>query len=254
MLRAIEKVKAEFKELTDLSGTLLEKATEIVGNSSDRSNIEFDYQVWYTKCLPAVKALAADRYDEFVEQYTPKKSVGRKNIDPSNYTISDFLSGLVVTRGALQDEVFSSKSVLVTRLMRQITILHSIAARLESVLVSILQLVQADLFDSEISAAEELRKKGHLRAAGVLAGVTLEHHLKSVCSSHRIRLAKAKSTISHYNDALREGNVYDVPDWRRIQHLGDVRNLCGHSRGREPTNEDIEDMLRGVRRVIKEIS
>ena len=39
------------------------------------------------------------------------------------------------------------------------------------------QLVQADLFDSELDAADELGKKKFTRAAGALAGVVLERHL-----------------------------------------------------------------------------
>ncbi len=49
--------------------------------------------------------------------------------------------------------------------------------------------VRADLFRHELDAAEELLKKGHLRAAGALSGVTLEFHLQKImcCSKHRAK-------------------------------------------------------------------
>jgi len=46
--------------------------------------------------------------------------------------------------------------------------------RFESSLFDIRQLVQADLFDSELEAAEELAKNRFSRAAGAVAGVVLD--------------------------------------------------------------------------------
>jgi len=54
--------------------------------------------------------------------------------------------------------------------------------RASSVVGNITGVLQASLFDSEIDAAENLLSNGHVRAAGAVAGVTLEAHLASVCS------------------------------------------------------------------------
>ena len=68
-------------------------------------------------------------------------------------------------------------------------------ARFESSLFDIQQLVTADLFNSELDAASELAKKKFLRAAGALAGVVLEKHLRQVCKSHSVTIRKKKLNV-----------------------------------------------------------
>src|SRR5690606_2284536 len=130
-------------------------------------------------------------------------------------------------------------------------ILKSAQARFESTLLDIRQLVQADLFDSELDAATELVKKGFLRAAGAVAGVVLEKHLAQVAQNHNIKTRKKHPSISDFNDLLKNGAVLDVPTWRQIQRLGDIRNLCDHNKERDPTKEEVEELIAGVERVSK---
>ena len=108
----------------------------------------------------------------------------------------------------------------------------------------------ADLFDSELDAASELAKKGFLRAAGAVAGVVLEKHLVQVCSNHSV-VIRRKSTISNLNDLLKERGVTDVAQWRFIQHLGDIRNLCDHNKAKEPTADEVNDLIAGVAKTLK---
>lgn len=51
-------------------------------------------------------------------------------------------------------------------------------------------MLQADLMDEEIEAAEHLAKYKFIRAAGAVAGVVLERHLTQVCINHEYRVAK----------------------------------------------------------------
>lgn len=44
--------------------------------------------------------------------------------------------------------------------------------------------LQAEMFDDELSAAEDLLKKQHLRAAGALCGVIPERHFADVSKNH----------------------------------------------------------------------
>jgi hypothetical protein len=112
-------------------------------------------------------------------------------------------------------------------------------------------MVQADLFDSELDAARELHKYRFVRAAGALAGVVLERHLKQICANHSIKVAKKAPTIADLNNALKDADVIEIPQWRFIQHLADIRNLCDHSKEKEPTVEQVDDLIGGVMKVIK---
>ncbi|HEY6729754.1 MAG TPA: hypothetical protein VI039_01885 [Solirubrobacterales bacterium] len=47
--------------------------------------------------------------------------------------------------------------------------------------------------------------------------------------------------------------MIDVPRWREIQRLGDIRNLCGHAAEREPTAEEVEELIAGTEKVVTSI-
>jgi hypothetical protein len=59
--------------------------------------------------------------------------------------------------------------------------------------------------------------------------------------------------IADYNDALKEGGALDVPRWRAIQRLGDIRNLCVHAKDREPTKDEVQDLVIGAKKMITEL-
>jgi hypothetical protein len=114
-------------------------------------------------------------------------------------------------------------------------------------------LVQADLFDSELDSAKELNKNKFTRGAGAIAGVVLEKHLGQVLTNHNLKSTKKNASISDYNDILKSSEVYDTPTWRKIQHLGDIRNLCDHNKTREPKQEEVDELISGVDAIIKTV-
>lgn len=215
-----------------------------------KKSLQEGYQAWYSKALPVVRQILPERYQEFIEQYKLDK---RKDITFLTYTISDYLIGLTITRGWQKEEVLNPFLTFYTKFDHQLAILKSCLDRLDSVLSDIQSTLQAELFDDELSAAEELMKKGHLRAAGALAGVTLERHLANVAQNHGTKLTKKDPTISDFNDTFKTEGIYDVPTWRFIQRLGDIRNLSAHFKNREPTKDEIDEMLKGVQKVLKTI-
>jgi hypothetical protein len=208
------------------------------------------YQNWYSEAKALVKQLLPDRLLDFVGHYeTPKN---RKALTYENYRVLDYLQGLIVTRATGHGkETIVGPDAAIPQFKQQVAIVKSVKARFESSLFDIRQLVQADLFDSELDAAEELAKNKFGRAAGAVAGVMLEKHLAQVCENHSIKLPKKFSTISDLNDALKEAAVIDIPNWRFTQHLADIRNLCDHNKKVEPTTEQVHDLVAGVRKIVK---
>jgi hypothetical protein len=206
------------------------------------------YQPWYSQAKALVRQLLPDRLSDFVGHYEKPKT--RKDIDYENYTIEDYLQGLAVTRGYDKEKVVGPDAAI-PHFRQQLAIIKSVGARFESSLFDIRQLAQADLFDSELDAAEELAKNKFTRAAGALARVVLERHLAQVCDNHGIKIAKKAPVISDLNDALKGTNTIDIPQWRFIQHLADIRNLCDHDRKTEPTAEQVNDLVAGVKKITK---
>ena len=94
-------------------------------------------------------------------------------------------------------------------------------------------------------------KKGFLRGAGAIAGVVLEKHLLQVCDNHGVKITKKNPSISDYNDKLKEAGTYETPSWRKIQHLGDLRNLCDHKKETDPKTEDVDELIEGVEKITK---
>jgi hypothetical protein len=207
-----------------------------------------DYQTWYSEGKILIKQLLPDRLSDFVRHYEKPKS--RKRIDYENYCIEDGLQKLHITSGVLKEKVVGPDAA-VPHLQQQIAILKSVKSRFVSSLFDIHQLVQADLFNSELDAAKELAHKKFTRAAGALAGVVLERHLHQVCNNHEIIISKKSPCISDYNEALKNNGVTDIPQWRFIQHLSDIRNLCDHDKHTEPTIEQVEDLIQGVLKISK---
>lgn len=207
------------------------------------------YQSWYSECIPLIKQLLPDRLGDFVRLY--EKPKGRKEVGFENYRIEDALQGLNITRYGT--EVIANVKSAIPHVRQQVAIIRSLKSRFESSLFDIRQLVQADLLDSELDAARELLKHKFLRAAGAVAGVVLERHLLEVATVRGIGVAKKNPTIADLNEKLKEAGVIGTAEWRFNQHLADIRNLCDHNKQKEPTAEQVLDLIDGVAKVVKTI-
>jgi hypothetical protein len=144
-------------------------------------------------------------------------------------------------------------SAALPKLQQQLVILKSAGVRFDSSLYDSVEIVQADLFDNELEAAKALSPKGFNRAAGAVAGVVLERHLGRVEAKHNLKITKNAPTIDDWNQLLKESSVIDLPTWRFIQHLADIRNLCDHAKRTEPTKEQIEDLVFGVTKIVRTV-
>ena len=202
------------------------------------------YQAWYSEATTLIRHLLPDRLDDFCSYY--EKPRGRKAVNYESYRVSDYLVNLSVTRVV-------DTSAAIPRFKQQLAIVKAVKQRFESSLFDIRQFVQADLFDSELEAAKALVKNGFVRSGGALAGVVMEKHLAQVCENRGAKVLKRKPTIGDYNDALKNSGAIDTPLWRSNQHLGDIRNLCDHHRDREPTSEEVTELVDGVAKLTKTV-
>jgi len=211
-------------------------------------SFEKEYQTWYSEVKALIRQLLPDRLDDLIRHY--EKPKGRKEITSENYRIEDCLQGLIISQWS---DKIAGPEAAIPHFAQQLAILRAVKARFESSLFEIRSLVQADIFDSEIEAARELAKNGYLRASGAVCGVIIEAHLAEVMRQRGLSSQKKNPSISDYNNTLKDASVVDTPQWRFIQHLADIRNICDHKKSVEPTAPQIQDLIDGVGKIIKTI-
>ena len=233
--------------------TLVKKGNELLKKLIDKKDVtEFGraYQDWYTRTLPLVRSLAPDRFPEFRGYYEvdPK----RKVIGPASYVLQDYVNGISPAPDWQGKVAFDHWQAALARMLNQVQILASLSSRIEGVLTNVEGHLLADIEDRELNAAAEL-SKANLRAAGTLAGVVLERHLGQVASNRGVKIGKKDPTIGDLNEALKKETAYELPTYRKIQFLADIRNVCCHNKGREPTADEVRELLSGVGGIIKTV-
>lgn len=253
MTSNIDRYKQDLDRLVRIGAELLldllnkvKKGNKAKTEKKAGADFHANYEHWYSEALEVIRQILPNRLEDFQSYYKRDK---RKEITYESYSISDYLIGLAITR--MGQPVFDTGSAAFTKFQQQILILQSAQNRFESTLFDIKQLVQADIFDSEIDSSRELLKKGFLRAAGAVVGVILEKHLAQVCNNHNMTVGKKNPTIADYNDLLKNSTVIDVVNWRFIQRLADLRNLCDHKKSREPKDEEIQELIDGIEKITK---
>ncbi len=238
-----EAIRKELSALYEVGAKLA-----VAFQKKEEVQFQYDYQSWYTKALKAVASLAPDRYAEFRLYYEidPK----RKSLGYGTYVIQDYIKGVAPSSYHLQD--FDTRAQALNCFFNQLTILHSIEGRVDSVLGNIENELYADLQDNEVAVARQLAKVS-LRAAGALVGVVIEGHLQKVAQAHGIKLTKKSPTIADLNDPLKTASVIDIPAWRKISFLADLRNVCSHKKDAEPTKDQVEELIQGAEWLTKNV-
>jgi len=207
------------------------------------------YEKWYTEVLLFIKKFIPDRLNDFIILYKDEK---RKKLDILSYTISDAIRGITLTNNISYDVICSPSSAY-QKMRQQVEILHSIIKIIDSKIFVYESEIRADLFDSEIDSATQLCQKGFLRAAGAICGVIIEKHLEQICIAHKFKITKKDPTINDFNEEIKKNNIIDIPTWRNLQFLADIRNICCHNKNQEPTKEQVQDLISGTKKIISTI-
>jgi hypothetical protein len=152
--RHMTKRETIHKELDALYKEGADLATAFQKKEEEGYQFQYKYQRWYTRALKAVASLAPDRHAEFRGYYEidPK----RKDLGYGTYVIQDFFKN--VAPGGFEFQKFDTRAEALTCFVNQLTILHSIGERVDSVLANIEGELHAELQDNEIMVARQLAK------------------------------------------------------------------------------------------------
>lgn len=116
-------------------------------------------------------------------------------------------------------------------------------------LVSVRNLVQAEVADSEIDQATELLDAGYSTAAAVVAGVVLETTLRTLCAANGLSIGK----LNKMNDDLAKAGVYNSLKQKNITAIAAIRNSAAHGKTDDFSPRDVKSMISDVSRFAEEV-
>jgi hypothetical protein len=111
--------------------------------------------------------------------------------------------------------------------------------------------IRADVLDDFIEQAEYLTKERCHPAAASLAGAVLEDTLRKMCERNGISYPE-KTKIDTLNATLAKAKVYDKLVQKQITAYADLRNNADHGHFDKLRTEDVEDLIRWLRRFVTE--
>lgn len=201
--------------------------------------LEKAYNSFYTRTLTVLSKILPDRIDEFKECYISHNP----NI---YYDISRYL--LQVQCASLKS---SYETYAIKQFERQLGFLDAARDLINTTIFNIENNIRHNIYTDELDSADYLLKSGYIRAAGSVAGVVLENHLKVVCKSISTISLDGSETLSKYNMLLKN-EIGDVL-WGRVDAISRIRNLCDHAKDSEPTKKDVQFLINETREILQEI-
>jgi hypothetical protein len=210
---------------------------------NNRHKFTFRYQDWYTRSLPVIRYLLPERLDEFERFYHMD---GRSYVDKSTYTIEDYIQGVQI-----DDYVITYVDKIAWyRVRNQVSIVKSAFSSLSSLLANLNELVHANIFNDFLEMADYLQKEGYKDSAAVLAGGTLEEHLRKLSQKNEIATEKEDSRpkkADRLNADLTSANVYSKLDQKNVTAWLDLRNKAAHGKYSYYSKEQVALMIQGIR-------
>ena len=113
--------------------------------------------------------------------------------------------------------------------------------------------IHRDIFDDFLEMSAYLVGQGYKDPAAVMAGSTLEIHLRKLCDKNDIETTKPNGEPKKnnlLNQELAQEGVYTKSDLKSVTAWLDIRNNAAHGHPEEYTKEQVELMIDGVRNFI----
>ncbi len=232
--KAVDRLVAEGESVLETAMWISDEATTAEMTEEEiAEDVNHNYHKWYSQAQVLVSAYLPERQAEFEALHAgDKHSIGlarrARNFhikigdNPREFPIQEFRSSM----------------------MTQIGIVRSIPGVAELRRLNIKQLLAAELIGDELEAARHLLENGFVRAAGVVAGVALERHLKTMCEKRKI-ITSNRETVGTLNNRLKE--CYEDPtNYKKVGWMAELRATCSHEKGKEPNERQVTELIGAV--------
>lgn len=175
------------------------------------------FEEWATSALGLLECIFRKdgvHYQNFHNHYV---ETGRDN----NYFSSDFESCLGVFRAAKEDYE-------------------------GGYLFKVITLAKAETMTDLLAEAEILKNANQVDFACIAAGIALELAIKELCKNEGCPIG----TFNAMNQALWQQGVYNQAKWEQLKTWYTRRNDPAHGKLNQSTPQEVDDMIKGVRRFI----
>lgn len=119
---------------------------------------------------------------------------------------------------------------------------------------SLVEIVHGALFADFLEMAQHLQDSGYKDAAAVIAGSTLEAHIRELCQKASIPLENKKADRSitakkadFLNSELAEAGIYSKLDQKNVTAWLDLRNKAAHGKYAEYSAEQVDLLIASIR-------
>ncbi|WP_320019180.1 hypothetical protein [Labilibaculum manganireducens] len=113
---------------------------------------------------------------------------------------------------------------------------------------SLVEIVHSEIFSDFLDMARHLNNSGYKDSSAVLAGSTLESHLRKLALKNSIEVEKDDRPIkaNKLNADLTKSDVYGLLDQKNITAWLDLRNKAAHGNYEEYTKEQVDLLIAGI--------
>jgi hypothetical protein len=218
-------------------GSVLAKAFA----EEEAGSFEVEYQRWYSRALPLMKALAPERYAEFQRFYSrdSKMSVHWSR----DQVIQDYFLGVEGIEDTHEAAARCFKS--------QLALLKSVEDRLAWSSMDGTDQAERGLQLAMLETARDLIQVDE-RAAGAMAGTVLEVYLKKLAAKHKLSFRKHVPPIREIVEALKDAQVLDIATSSQAVWLAEI-NDRSRAEGECPTKLQVRDLIDGSRWLITNV-
>jgi hypothetical protein len=254
----IENLEKLANEIEDLGAELLDTAPLTYKPAPPGVICGFPDNEWGTldPDLRDIQRTALRKYQRFhsgglhfVREFLPEKEAEfQMSYEARAYNdLEGVMDYLQLRRGQYSTDKEEIIERFINRFEIQRSILSSIPyiARIEE--MRLRELISADFVDRELEEAEQLFRREHIRAAGALAGVALEKHLKTLCDKYKLDYQK-KDTIEPLVEKLYNAKKIDLSQMKNIQYLASIRDKCDHPADIE--KGEVKELIEKVKKIV----
>ncbi len=171
---------------------------------------------------------ARSRHDDCTDVMPESKAY---EIATRAYTAIERVSGKASHYTCRADMIMESGAYEQLKVMRILGVLRSLSADLMAGhLQSLEELIHGAVFADFLEMAQHLLESGYKDAAAVIAGSTLESHLRQLCGKHSIKTSEGASPkkADTLNTDLAKGGVYSKLDQKNVTAWLGLRNDAAH--------------------------